>query len=624
MRLRVRGERVSAPRGGVEPGVGVDSIVDYDWRLAIGDLELSDEELSALANAKSGLVRVRGEWVEIDRGAIAATLRAIEVSDHGGARPPLTIAEILRASAGLDAAPGGLEVTGVTAEGWIGAILDPSSTPPPSPIPAPPGFRAALRGYQERGVGWLAYLDRLGLGGILADDMGLGKTVQLLALLVAEQVNVPAPERFGPTLLVCPMSLVGNWQREAARFAPSLRVHVHHGADRLDADALATTVGDVDLVLTTYSLVARDREALARLNWGRVVLDEAQEIKNSGTAQSRAARSLRAPSQFALTGTPIENRLGELWTVMDFANPGLLGSEENFHRRFAIPIERWGDDDAAERLRRITAPFVLRREKADRAIVPELPAKIEFAESCNLTREQASLYQAVVDELLPDIEGEDDDQAYRGKVLRAILRLKQVCDHPALFLGDGSPLRGRSGKLERLEEVIDNVLGNGERALVFTQFTEWGERLVPYLRTRFGREVLYLHGGMSRGVRDATVRRFEDGSVPIFVLSLKAGGKGLNLVAANHVLHYDRWWNPAVEDQASDRAYRIGQTRDVQVRTFVATGTLEEKIADMLAAKRNLASRIIRAGERAFTELTADELRTVLALGADAVAEDRA
>ncbi len=624
LRLRVRGERVAAPRGGIEQGVGVNAIVDYDWRVAMGDTELSEEELSALANAKGGLVRVRGEWVEVERGEIAATLRAIAESERGGARPALTIAEILRATAGLETGPGGLQVTGVTAEGWIGGILDPSTTSPPAPIPAPPGFRAELRGYQERGVGWLAYLDRLGLGGILADDMGLGKTVQLLALLVAEQQNVPAPERFGPTLLICPMSLVGNWQREAARFAPSLRVHVHHGGDRLDAAGLATALRDIDLVLTTYALVARDRDALSTMDWGRVVLDEAQEIKNSGTAQSRAARGLRAPSRFALTGTPIENRLGELWTVMDFANPGLLGSEENFHRRFGIPIERWGDDEAAERLRRITAPFVLRRVKSDRAIAPELPDKIEFAESCNLTREQASLYQAVVDDLLPGIEGEEDDQAYRGKVLRAILRLKQVCNHPALFLGDGSPLRGRSGKLDRLEEVIDNVLGNGERALVFTQFTEWGERLVPYLRTRFGREVLYLHGGMARTARDAAVRKFEGGSVPIFVLSLKAGGKGLNLVAANHVLHYDRWWNPAVEDQASDRAYRIGQTRDVQVRTFVATGTLEEKIADMLAAKRDLAAKVIRAGERAFTELSTDELRAVLALGADAVAEDRA
>jgi non-specific serine/threonine protein kinase len=622
LRLRVKGERVAAPRGGVQQGVGVNALVEYDWRVAIGDAELTEAELATLAGAKGGLVRVRGEWIEVERGEIAAAMQAVAEDGRGGVRPALTIADVLRATAGLATAPGGLEVTDVEAVGWLGGVLDPSSAAPPSPIPSPPGFGAVLRPYQERGVGWLAWLDRLGMGGILADDMGLGKTVQLLALLVAEQANVPGPERLGPTLLVCPMSLVGNWQREAARFAPSLGVQIHHGSRRLDSAGLAAAVADVDLVLTTYALLARDREALGRVTWRRVVLDEAQEIKNPGTAQSRAARALHAPSRFALTGTPIENRLAELWTILDFANPGLLGSAELFQRRFAIPIERWRDDDAVDRLRRIIAPFILRRVKTDRAIVPELPAKLEFTETCNLTREQATLYQAIVDELLPDLEGEDDEQAYRGKVLRAILRLKQVCNHPALFLGDGSPLRGRSGKLERLEEVLDNVIGIGERALVFTQFTEWGERLVPYLRSRFGRDVLYLHGGMGRVPRDAAVRQFETGSTAIFVLSLKAGGKGLNLVAANHVLHYDRWWNPAVEDQASDRSYRIGQTRDVQVRTFVATGTLEEKIADLLTAKRELAGKVVRAGERAFTELTAKELRTVLALGADAVAED--
>jgi non-specific serine/threonine protein kinase len=344
------------------------------------------------------------------------------------------------------------------------------------------------------------------------------------------------------------------------------------------------------------------------------VLDEAQEIKNSDTEQSRAARAIRAPSRFALTGTPVENRLTELWTIMEFANPGLLGSEAAFRNRFSIPIERWHDEAAAERLRRISAPFVLRRVKTDRSILPDLPAKLEFAVSCTLTREQATLYQSIVDDLVPDLEGTADEGEYRGKVLRAILRLKQVCNHPALLLADGSPLAGRSGKLARLEETLDTIVDAGERALVFTQFAEWGERLVPYLRERFGREVLFLHGGTPRRSRDELVARFETGTVPIFVLSLKAGGKGLNLVAANHVLHYDRWWNPAVEDQASDRAYRIGQTRDVQVRTFVAAGTLEEHIAEMLAGKRDLAARIVRAGERAFTDLSPAELRDVLTL----------
>jgi non-specific serine/threonine protein kinase len=575
---------------------------------------------------KSGLVRIRGEWVEVGSAELTTALREIGSSPGGGARPPLTVADVIRSALGIVPAPGGLEVTGVSAEGWLGAIVGGGEAVTPKAIPSPPGFAGTLRAYQERGLGWLAFLDRLGFGGILADDMGLGKTPQLLALLVAEASNVPPAERLGPTLVVCPMSVVGNWQHEAQRFAPRLRVVVHHGAARGRGEGLAEVVRDVDLVITTYALVVRDRAALAGVPWRRIVLDEAQEIKNSETDQSRAARSLRAPSRFALTGTPIENRLTELWTIMEFANPGLLGSESAFRSRFSIPIERFGDEAAAERLRRVIGPFILRRVKTDRTIAPDLPEKLELTTRCSLTREQASLYQAVVDELLADLEREEgpgqDDQAYRGRVLRAILRLKQVCDHPALFLADGSPLRGRSGKLERLEEIVDQVLGAGERVLVFTQFTEWAARLVPYLRDGFGGEVLYLHGGLPRSARDAMVARFERGDVPIFVLSLKAGGKGLNLVAANHVVHFDRWWNPAVEDQASDRAYRIGQTRDVVVRTLIATGTLEEKVAEMLAAKRDLAARIVRSGERAFTELSTDELRDVLSLAADAVAED--
>ncbi len=450
--------------------------------------------------------------------------------------------------------------------------------------------------------------------------MGLGKTAQVLALLVVEQSNVPPEERLGPTLVVCPMSLVGNWQREVARFAPTSRstsTMARRVSSRSGSPKPSERRRDHDVC------AGGPRPAtLAIVTWRRVVLDEAQEIKNSNSDQSRAARGLGAPSRIALTGTPIENCLTELWTIMDFANPGFLGSEDAFRNRFSIPIERWKDERASERLRRVTGPFILRRVKSDRSLVPELRDKLEYGVSCSLTREQASLYKAVVDEMMPDIEQEAEEQAYRGKVLRAILRLKQVCNHPALFLGDGSPLRGRSGKLERVEETLDAVLAAGERALLFTQFTEWADRLVPYLRGRFGREVLYLSGSTARRERDAMVERFAGGSVPIFVLSLKAGGKGLNLVAANHVLHFDRWWNPAVEDQASDRAYRIGQTRDVHVVTFVAAGTLEEKIADLLAAKRDLAARIIDTGPAAFTELSTEDLRAVLELRPDAVAED--
>ena len=513
LRLRVR-PRATASRTASGPGLGVDALVDYDWRAAIGDAELDADELATLASAKGGLVRVRGEWVEIDPGEIAGAVRAVERSASGGAQPPLTVADVLGMALGVRDAPGGLQVSGLDADGWLAALLDAraSGSSGPAAVPTPPDFAGSLRPYQERGLGWLAFLDRLGFGGILADDMGLGKTAQVLALLVAEQSNVPPAERLGPTLIACPMSLVGNWQREAARFTPDAG---RPRAPRRRAAPRRRPCGRrARQRCRRHDLRApRARSGgLSAVPWRRVVLDEAQEIKNSDTEQSRAARAIRAPSRFALTGTPVENRLTELWTIMEFANPGLLGSEAAFRSRFSTPIERWHDEAAAERLRRISAPFVLRRVKTDRSILPDLPAKLEFAVSCTLTREQATLYQSIVDDLVPDLEGTDDEGEYRGKVLRAILRLKQVCNHPALLLADGSPLAGRSGKLARLEETLDTIVDAGERALVFTQFAEWGERLVPYLRERFGREVLFLHGGTPRRARDELVARFEAGS----------------------------------------------------------------------------------------------------------------
>ena len=430
-----------------------------------------------------------------------------------------------------------------------------------------------------------------------------------------------AYEAGGPTLVVCPMSVVENWRREAERFAPDLAVHVHHGSERLGGEDLATTASQADLVITTYGLVARDIEALAAINWSRLVLDEAQNIKNSAARQAQAARRISAPRRIALTGTPVENRLAELWSIMDVLNPGLLGSASAFRQRFAVPIERYGDDEAAGRLRRATAPFILRRLKSDRSIIADLPDKIEMTVYCTLTREQATLYQAVVDEMLERIESSEGIER-RGLVLATMLRLKQVCNHPAQMLADGSTLAGRSGKLERVEEILEEVLAEGDRALLFTQFAEFGALLRTHLRDRFGQEVLYLHGGTRKADRDATVARFQSGNgPPILILSLKAGGTGLNLTAANHVIHVDRWWNPAVEDQATDRAYRIGQRRDVQVRKLVCAGTLEERIAALLESKRALAERVVGTGETWLTELSTAELRDLVALSADAVAE---
>lgn len=609
--------RASSRKGGVaastRAALGLGEVVSFTWEAALGDTKLTARELRELERAaatKQQLVQVRGEWVEVQPGEIEAILR------HAGTRHEATAADLLRTALSLDGVdvPGDVDVVGVVATGWLEKLLDDALHTTVTPIADPPGFAGTLRPYQQRGVGWLAFLGRLGLGACLADDMGLGKTAQLIATILAD----PAP---GPTLVVCPVSVLGNWQRELERFAPGLSVMVHHGADRHRAhdEPFAVRAARHDVVLTTYSLVARDIEQLREVSWGRLALDEAQQVKNAGTAQARAVRQIEASRRIALTGTPVENRLGELWSLMHVLNPGLLGSAKTFKERFATPIEQNNDEEAAELLRRVTAPFVLRRLKTDRSIIDDLPDKIEQTERCPLTREQATLYQAVVDDLLEKAES-TDGMDRRGIVLSGIARLKQVCNHPAHFLRDGSPLAHRSGKLTRVEELLDEILDAGDKVLCFTQFAEWGELLVPHFARRYGFEPLWLHGGVRRPVRDAMVAAFQspDGP-PLFLLSLKAGGTGLNLTAASHVIHLDRWWNPAVEDQATDRAYRIGQRKSVLVHKLVTTGTIEERIDAMITAKRELAQRIVGSGESWITELSTDELREVVALrvGAD-------
>jgi SNF2 family DNA or RNA helicase len=492
----------------------------------------------------------------------------------------------------------------------------------------PGTLQAELRDYQIAGFCWLARLAHWGVGACLADDMGLGKTAQLLALMVAEREGVngegdPAAARPAATLLVCPMSLVGNWQRETERFAPGLSIHVHHGAGRKVGPSLVAAAEKADIVITTYSLLARDQRYLAQVQWGRVALDEAQNVKNPMSLAGRAARALPAAARVALTGTPVENRLLELWSLMDFLNPGLLGSEATFRHRFAVPVERYGDETAAATLKRLTGPFVLRRLKTDRSIIADLPDKIEMHVLCNLTREQASLYRAVVDDMLDRIEKAKTGIERMGVISGSMMKLKQVCNHPAHFLADGSRLDGsRSGKLARLEEVLEEVTGAGERALVFTQFAEMGKLLQTHLSELLGDELPFLYGAVAKRRREEMVDAFQsDGGPPVLILTLKAGGVGLNLTAANHVVHYDRWWNPAVEDQATDRAFRIGQERNVQVRKFVCVGTLEERIDVMIEAKRDLAERIVGSGEARLTDLSLAELRDLVALSEDAVAE---
>ncbi|WP_405116802.1 SNF2-related protein [Micromonospora sp. NBC_01405] len=608
-RLQARSRTAPGTVAAADGGLGLDALVDYRWEVALGDEPLTAEELAALAELKTPLVRLRGRWVELDPGRLAAGLRMLRSAGE------LTVADLLRLGLADADSDDTLPVLEVTADGALGELLSGQAERRLSPLDPPPTFTGTLRPYQRRGLAWLAFLQSLGLGGVLADDMGLGKTVQLLALIAGD------PPTAGPTLLVCPMSLVGNWQREAARFAPTLRVHVHHGADRARRDGFAAVVHAADLVLTTYSVATRDAVELAGIDWHRLVVDEAQAIKNAATRQAEAVRSLPARHRVAVTGTPVENRLADLWSIMQFANPGLLGPAASFRKAYAEPIERHGDAEAAERLRRMTGPFVLRRLKTDSSIISDLPEKLEMEVLCNLTAEQASLYRAVVDDMLARIESSDGIER-RGLVLSAMTRLKQVCNHPAQLLRDGSALAGRSGKLARLEEILDEVLAAGERALLFTQYAEFGGMLRGHLSARFGREVLFLHGGVGKADRDAMVTRFQsaDGP-PLFVLSLKAGGTGLTLTAANHVVHVDRWWNPAVEDQATDRAFRIGQRRRVQVRKFVCAGTVEEKVAAMIAEKRSLAASVVGSGEQWVTELSTERLRELFALEAGAVAE---
>ena len=619
LKITTRAKSTAGSGPAAESRFGLRDLVDFRYDLAVGDESLDPEELEELARLKVPLVRLRGQWVELDDRHLQAALKFLERSRSG----TMTAAEALHD--GLGRVDDDLPVVGVDADGWLGDLLSGQADRRLAPVPTPASFRGELRPYQERGLAWLSFLGDLGLGAVLADSMGLGKTIQLLSLISyqKEQIgNIDPPEALAPTLLVCPMSLVGNWEREAARFTPDLTVHVHHGADRLAGEELTSALNAADLVITTYALAARDQEALGQVQWARVVCDEAQNIKNAATRQARAVRALPARARIALTGTPVENRLSDLWSIMEFARPGLLGPAERFRARFAVPIERNGDEDAADRLKRITGPFILRRLKTDKTIISDLPDKLEMKVWCNLTPEQASLYQATVSDMMARIEAADEGIERRGLVLATMAKLKQVCNHPAHLLGDGSRLDGRSGKLARLEEICDELIAGGDKALCFTQYAEFGRMLQPYLAGRLGCPVLYLHGGTPKKLRDAMVSEFQDGAEPsLFILSLKAGGTGLNLTAANHVIHVDRWWNPAVEDQATDRAFRIGQRKDVQVRKFVCVGTLEERIDSMIEEKKALAERIVGTGEGWLTELSTAELRQVIALSPEAVSE---
>jgi superfamily II DNA or RNA helicase len=611
-----------------EEGSGLfspEGLCAYEWKIAVGEAVCSLAELRELAALKLPLVMARGRWIVLRPEDVEAALAFFERRSERGQAPA---GELLRESLGLGAgADSELPAVEIEAGGWLKELLSTNGDRRLQEVPTPAAFVGELRPYQQRGLAWLSFLSSLGLGACLADDMGLGKTVQLLVLLLAEREQAPngsgkrRRKRLAPTLLICPMSVAGNWQREAQRFAPGLRVHVHHGPERLAGAKFARVARASDLVITTYALATRDRETLGAVKWDRIALDEAQNIKTIDTKQTRAIRSLPARHRVALTGTPVENRLSELHSIMDFLNPGLLGPAATFKRCYARPIERYRDEHATARLRQATGPFILRRLKTDKKVISDLPEKIEMRVDCHLTKEQASLYEAVVEEMLQkaaQVEGIKRS----GVILAALVKLKQVCNHPAHLLKDRSDLDGRSGKLARLEEILAEALAEGDRALCFTQFAEFGHMLRGHLQERLGREVMFLHGGTSKSDRDEMVQRFQSGEGPaVFVLSLKAGGTGLNLTAANHVVHFDRWWNPAVEDQATDRAFRIGQKKNVQVRKLTCVGTLEERIDTLINRKKDLADRIVGTGEAWITELDTAQLRELVTLSADAVAD---
>ncbi|NED98574.1 DEAD/DEAH box helicase [Phytoactinopolyspora halotolerans] len=597
-------------------GMSREALCQFEWKLAIGDEELTEDELAALAATKAPLVRLRGTWVTVDHEQLRRGLEFLRRESGDEKTAGDVIALATTDATGLDTP---LPVTSIQADGTLGELLTGRADQTLEPAPPPGGLHATLRDYQRRGLSWLAFLSDLGLGACLADDMGLGKTIQLLSLELSRRSASTDDVR--PTLLVCTMSLVGNWQREAAKFAPALRLYAHHGRERLRGADLDVRLADTDIVITTYTTVARDLDELAEHRWDRVVVDEAQAIKNRHSQAARAVRRLDARHRVALTGTPMENRLSELWSIMDFLNPGMLGSSEEFRARYAIPVERYGQTEPAERLRTITRPYILRRLKTDKRIIQDLPEKIEIKQYCRLTTEQGSLYQSVVDDMMEKIENSEGIER-RGNVLATMAKLKQVCNHPAQLLHDRSPMGKRSGKVLRLEEILDEILAEGDKVLCFTQFTEFAEMLMPHLAARFNQDLLYLHGGTPRKRRDEMVARFQSDDGPsVFLLSLKAGGTGLNLTAASHVIHLDRWWNPAVEDQATDRAFRIGQRRNVEVHKFICTGTLEEKIDDMIEQKKALTDLVISDGERWLTELSTGALREVFALSEEAVGE---
>lgn len=661
---------------------GMDQIMQFDWRVALGGVDLSEEEFQQLAAQKKRLIYIRGKWVQLDPAyleQIRAAMQQVEKKKGLSFRDVLEM-HLLE----TDEDTGSLATTAedqrealkirVELNSSLRTLMKQLNQTKSIPLARQiDGLEADLRHYQVEGVSWLLFLREMGLGGCLADDMGLGKTIQFIAYLlkVKEEKGASEPAKTskrikgsggahtsstsvssGPSLLICPTSVLGNWQKELARFAPALKIHLHYGAQRAKGETFEASLQGADLVMTSYNLAQLDEEELTGVTWNALCLDEAQNIKNAYTKQSQAIRSFGARQRIALTGTPIENRLTELWSIFDFINPGYLGTLSHFNHQYVGPIEKSGDGapELTSRVQRLIRPFLLRRVKKDPAIQLDLPDKYESKAYVALTPEQGALYENVVQSLMEKIDSLSGIEK-KGMILASLMKLKQICDHPALFLkeeagggagasagagasisasasvrarastGTGAPVRAaRSAKLERLVEMIDELRSEGGSCLIFTQFVEMGHLLQAALSQELSEPVQFLHGGLSKTKRDEMIARFQDDALPdaercrIFILSLKAGGTGLNLTAANHVFHFDRWWNPAVENQATDRAFRIGQTRDVQVHKFITLGTLEERIDEMIERKQGLSDQIVGTGENWVTEMSTGELRELFAL----------
>jgi SNF2 family DNA or RNA helicase len=590
----------------------LNNLIQYRYELSVGGQPVSEAEWQQLVNAKTPLVQFRGQWIELDQQRMQQMLAFWQ--KHGTETSEIALPDLMKQAVEQEDE---LEVEHDAALATMLAKLHDRTKL--KPIANPRALKGKLRAYQKRGVAWLQYLEQLGLNGCLADDMGLGKTIQIIALLL---LDAKSDSR---TLLIAPTSVLSNWQKEIEKFAPKLRVLVHHGSQRhREEQSFKAAVARHDIVITSFTLARKDVKLFNSLTWQRLVLDEAQNIKNPQAAQTKAILKLNSEHRHALTGTPVENRLLDLWSIFNFLNPGYLGKQAQFNKSFEMPIQRDNDPLKPTLLKRLVEPFILRRVKTDKDIIKDLPDKVEHKQYCNLTKEQASLYEAVVTDVEVQLEEAEGIQR-KGLMLSTLMKLKQICNHPRQFLQDGSLFSAeRSHKLERLIEMLEEVIAEQESALIFSQFTEIGENLDKYLKHRLNYNSYYLHGGTPRNKRERMITEFQAYETPasVFVLSLKAGGVGITLTKANHVFHFDRWWNPAVEEQATDRAFRIGQHKQVFVHKFVCLGTLEERIDQMIEDKKAIASRVVGSDESWLTELDNESFKELIALNREAVMDD--